>query len=301
MRELVNKIPKYSSVALGLMGVLALSVPPATAVNLGVSPTRFEINLNSNQTRTETIRVINLDSRPVELKVSVRSWVLNENNKVVTTPPSEQSLEQWIVYTPSRFTIPAGGAQTVRFAIRPRVQPQAGEHRAMVLLEEVPSANSNSQSKGVRIIGRLGVAVYAYVGNIKRSGVLNSVTVDTKPKAPWAIFDVSSEGNGYVRLNGQYAVWPAAQYPGVEVTKPIADVGKPTAKVPETILDAGVLPDTPVLPNNRRRILLPIKKTLPPGQYVLDIKGDLSGKSINQGIPFTVPQPKPQTRTQPKK
>jgi hypothetical protein len=290
VRALINYLPKYSSVALGLMGVLALSVPSATALNLGVSPSRFELKINSDKSRTETIRVLNLDSRPVELKVSVRSWVFSENNKVQTIPPSEQSLEQWIVLTPSRFTIPAGGAQTIRFAIRPRVQPQAGEHRAMVLLEEIPSGNS--KSKGVRVIGRLGVAVYAYVGDIKRSGVLNSVTVDTKPKATQAIFDVSSEGNGYVRFNGQYAIWPAAQYPGAEVTKPIADVGKPTAKIPENILEAGLLPDTPVLPNNRRRIQLPIKKTLPPGQYVLDIKGDLSGKSINQGIPFTVPKPK---------
>uniref|UniRef100_UPI0030DAE605 fimbrial biogenesis chaperone n=2 Tax=Anabaena sp. 4-3 TaxID=1811979 RepID=UPI0030DAE605 len=300
MRELINKLATSSSIVLGLMGTLALSIPPATALNVGVTPPRFEVKINNNKTRTQTIRVINQDSRPVEVQVSVRSFILNENNRVETLPPSEQSLEQWIVYTPARFTIPAGGSQTVRFAIRPRVQPQPGEHRAMLLIEEVPQANS--KSKGVRIIGRVGVAVYGYVGDVKRNGVLNSVSVDTKPKALRAIFDVSSQGNSSVRLNGQYSIWPAAQYPGAEATKPIGNLGKPNSKLPENLLAAGNLPDTPVLPDNRRQIVLPINKTLPPGNYVLDINGDLSGVAINQGIPFTVPtnnNVKPNNRTQP--
>lgn len=286
VKNLIQMLPKSRNIALGLIGVLALAMPPATALNIGVTPSRVELEINSNKTRSQSIRVLNPSSEPIEVKAVIRSWVMSEDNKLQEFSAGEQSLEQWIIFTPSKFTIPAGGAQTVRFAIRPKVQPKSGEHRAVIYFEEVPPGND--KSKGVRIVGRLGVVIYGYVGNIKRLGVLNSVTVDTKPKAVGAIFDISNQGNAYVRLTGQYAIWPAAQYPGAEATKPIANLGKPEAKVPANLLDAGLLPSSPVLPENRRQLRLPITKTLPPGNYVLDIKGDLSGVPIKKGIPFTV-------------
>ncbi|WP_341524938.1 fimbria/pilus periplasmic chaperone [Nostoc sp. UHCC 0302] len=280
-------LSKSRNIALGLMGVLALGMPPATALNIGVTPSRIEVEINSSKTRTQAIRVLNPSSEPIEVKAVVRSWVMNEDNKLQEVAPSEQSLEQWIVFTPARFKIPAGGAQTLRFAIRPKVQPRSGEHRAVIYFEEVPP--NNTQSKGVRIIGRLGVVIYGYVGKVKRVGVINSVTVDTKLKDLSAVFDISNQGNGYVRLNGQYAIWPAAKYPGAEATKPLANLGKPEAKIPKFVLDTGSLPSSPVLPENRRQLRLPITKKLPPGNYVLDINGDLSGVQINKGIPFTIP------------
>ncbi|WP_026734435.1 fimbrial biogenesis chaperone [Fischerella sp. PCC 9605] len=280
-------LQKPRNIALGLIGALVLGAPPANAINIAVSPSRFILEISSKKTRSQAVRVVNVDSQPVELKVYVKSWVLNEQNKLELVPSREQSLDQWIVYTPSRFTIPPGGSQTIRFAIRPRVQPQQGEHRAVLYIEEVPT--NNAQSKGVQVTGRLGVAIYGYVGDIKRVGLLNAINVDTKSDAVRASFDISSQGNGFVRLNGQYAVWPAAQYPGAEATKPIADLDKPTPKLPKEVVTAGFLPDTPVLPDTRRRILLPIIKKLPPGNYVLDINGELNGVAIQKGIPFTVP------------
>lgn len=280
-------LPKYTSIVLGLIGSLALGISPAKAINIGVSPPRFNIDISKNSTRSQSIRVLNFDSKPVELKVYVQSWVMNEKNQVEVIPPQEKSLEQWIVFTPSRFTIPPGGSQTIRFAIRPRVKPQSGEHRAVLYLEEI--AQNNSASKGVDVVGKVGVTIYGYVGDIKRVGVLNAVNVDTKKDKLNAVFDISSQGNASVRLNGQYAIWPAAQYPGAAATKPIANLGQPEAKISKPIADAGFLPTTPVLPDNRRQVLLPITKKLSPGNYVLDINGELNGVAIKKAIPFTVP------------
>ncbi|BAT51101.1 unknown protein [Nostoc sp. NIES-3756] len=282
---------KYTNIALGLLGALALGVSPATALNIGLSPSRIEMELN-NKTRSQSVRILNLSSKPVELKVSVGSWALNQDNKLQDVASSEQSLAQWIVFTPSRFKIPAGGAQTIRFAVRPRVQPKNGEHRAMLYLEEVrPGNQPQPKAKTVRLIFRAGVAIYGYVGEVKRVGVVNAVTVDTKTKTPNAVFDISNQGNAYVRLQGQYTIWPAAKYPGAKATSVVANVDKPGAKLPENILDTGSLPNTPVLPGDRRRILLPITKKLAPGNYVLDLNGDLNGVGIDKGIPFTVPTP----------
>jgi hypothetical protein len=302
MKFFIPFFQKSTGIVLGLVGSLALGIVPAKAINIGVAPPRFHIDISKNTTRSQSIRVLNFDSKPVELKVSVQSWVMNEQNQLQAVPSQEQSLEQWIVFTPSRFTVPPGGAQTIRFAIRPRVKPQSGEHRAVLYLEEV--AQKNPASKGVDIIGKLGVTIYGYVGDIKRIGVLNAVNVDTKKNNLNAVFDISSQGNASVRLNGQYAIWPAAKYPGAEATKPIANLDKPQAKITEPVADAGFLPTTPVLPASRRQVLLPITKKLSPGNYVLDINGELNGVAIKKGIPFTVPINAPlanniNTQTQP--
>jgi hypothetical protein len=288
VKNFIPTLSKYQSFALGLLGALALGISPAQAINIGINPQRIHLDISSNKTRSQSVRILNLDSKPIELKVYVQSWVMDDKNELQTIPPQEQSLEQWIVYTPSRFVIPPRGAQTIRFAVRPRVKPKSGEHRAVMFVEEIPSKDSTN-SKSTRIIARLGVPIYGYVGDIKRVGVLNSVNVDTKTDNLNAIFDISSQGNGYVRLNGQYSIWPADKYPGAEATKPIEGLGKPDTKIPENLVDAGLLPQAPVLPDSRRRLLLPIKKKLPPGKYVLDINGELNGVIIQKGVPFTVP------------
>ncbi|BAY69219.1 molecular chaperone [Anabaena sp. FACHB-709] len=293
-------LPKLKNITLGLMGALALGLQPANAVNLGVTPSKFHVDITSKKTSSQAIRILNFDTKPVELKVYVQSWTMTEQNKLQIIPAEEQSLEQWIVFTPSRFTIPPRGSQTVRFAVRPRVKPRSGEHRAILFVEEVPRRDSTAANKGVNLIGKLGIAIYGYTGDIKRVGVLNAVKVETKPKALNAVFDISSQGNGYVNMQGQYTIWPAAQYPGAEATQPIANIGKPETKIPEPVVHAGLLPSTPVLPDSRRQVLLPIKKDLPPGKYVLDIKGDLNGVAIKKGIPFTVPENNPVATNRPR-
>ncbi|MEA5505307.1 fimbria/pilus periplasmic chaperone [Halotia wernerae UHCC 0503] len=278
---------KTTALTLSLIGAFALGIPSANALNIGVSPARIELEIN-RKTRTQVIRVLNMSSEPVELKAYVQTWKMSEDNKLVQIPPPEESLEQWVIFTPSQFTVPARSAQTIRFAIRPRVQPKSGEHRAVIYFEEIPS--TNGKVKDLRSVGRIGVVLYGYVGDIKRVGVLNSITVDSKPNGATALFDVSSQGTGYVRLNGQYAIWPAAKYPGANATKPINDLEKPGKKLPENLLAAGSLPLLPVLPDTRRRLPLTIPKTLAPGKYVLDINGELNGIKIKQGIPFIIPE-----------
>ena len=276
---------KITGMALSLIGVLSLGMPNANALEVSVSPPRLEVEING-KTRSQSINIVNLSSEPVEMRASIGTWTMSEDNKVQEVESSEQSLDQWIVFTPSRFTIPPRHSQTVRFAIRPKVKPAAGEHRAMLYLEEIPSGKQDSE--GVTTVGRLGVVIYGYAGEIKRVGVLNSVNVEAKSDKVTAVFDVSSTGNAHVRMKGQYAIYRAANYPGASATKPV-NTNNSKAKLPDNVLDVGSLELPPVLPSNRRQLLLSISKKLPPGNYVLDLNGELSGTPIDKGIPFTVP------------
>ena len=196
-------------------------------------------------------------------------------------------LDRWIIFTPSKFIIPAGKTQTVRFAIRPKVKPKSGEHRAVIYFEE-EEISSKAQLNTIKAKATIGVVVYAYSGEIKRVGTVNSVNVDTKPNSIKAVFDVSNKGNAHIRMRGQYAIWHANKYPGAKATQFIKNVGNSKKKLPANIIRVGKIKVPPVLPNTNRQLLQTLTKKLPPGNYVLDINAELSGVPIDKGIPFTV-------------
>ncbi len=273
------------AIALSLIGLIGWGIPSVKALEMSVSPPRMELDINSRKGRSNTIKLTNFADKPVQIKAYVQSWTMDEKNEVKEIPSTQQSLDQWILFTPSKFTIPAKGTQTLRFAIRPKIQPTAGEHRAVIFFEEIPS---NNESETVGTKARIGVVVYAYAGEIKRVGNVNSVTVDTKSNAINAVFDVSNKGNAHIRMQGQYAIWQAAKYPGAKATQFIKDVGESNQKLPANVVRVGSLELPPVLPSKNRKLLQTLTGKLPPGNYVLDINAELSGTPIDKGIPFTV-------------
>ena len=102
-------------------------------------------------------------------------------------------------------------------------------------------------------------------------------------------------------MKGQYAIWSAASYPGAKKTQLLKKSGSDPVKLPKNILHAGRLNSSPVLADTRRQLVLPIQKKLPPGNYVLDINGDLSGVAVDKGIPFTIRATANNPKSQPKK
>ncbi|TFI54515.1 molecular chaperone [Mastigocladus laminosus UU774] len=297
---------KFWSSVLATVSAIGLVCNPVAAISIGVSPPRFELKLDQKKATTQIFKVVNRDSKPATFKIYLMGWTLDEKNQIKRVASSEQSLDQWIIVNPLQFTLAPGKTQTVRFAVRPRVKPQPGEHRAFIFVEEIASPEDTKKqggNAGVKVIGRFGVAVYGYVGDVQRVAKLNDILVNTKSNPITASFDISSQGTAYVRMNGQYTIWQATKYPGANATKVIAEIEKPKPKFPDGVVVGGSLPKKPVLPNTRRQVLLRLPDKLPPGKYVLDINGELNGVQIDQGIPFTVPQSTatiPQPKTQPR-
>lgn len=273
------------AIALSLIGLLTWQIPSVTALEISVSPPRVEVDMNSRKSRSNTIKLTNFADKPVQMRAFVKNWTMDEQNELKDIPSTEKSLDQWILFTPSKFTIPAGGTQTVRFSIRPKEKPSAGEHRAVIYFEELAS---NAESETVGTKATIGVVVYAYSGEIQRLGKINNVKVDTKPDGIKAIFDVSNQGNAHVRIRGQYAIYNAAKYPGAKATQFIKNVANSNKKLPPNVLGVGKITVPPVLPNTKRRLPQIVNAKLPPGNYVLDINAELSGEPIDKGIPFTV-------------
>ncbi len=254
-------------------------------ITIAVSPPKFELAIGESPVN-EALKVFNFGDEPAEIEVSVHHWSLDADNRVELLPPTEQSLDQWIVINPVRFAVPPGGSQTVRFSIRPKVRPEPGEHRAIVYLQQMPKVDP-AAARSMQVVGRLGVAVYGYAGEVERRGEIHRVRVEAEGPVPLALFDVSSRGSAHVRMRGHYTVWPAGLYPGADATGPVATNGA-EPDVPEGAIEVGYLPNLPVLPDSRRTLPLRIRRSLPPGNYVLDVEGELSGLPVSLGIPFAV-------------
>jgi len=258
--------------------------PPA---QIAVSPSRFDLRIGSKPT-TESIKLVNLGRDPVTIRVSTATWDLDEASRIRILEPDEQSLDRWLVINPLRFTIAPGKSQVVRFSIRPRVEPSPGEHRAMVYFDQqLPEKNDSL----LHIKFRLGVAIYGQVGETTRIGQLNSATVSTGANPVIARFDISSVGSAHVRMTGQYAIYPADLFSELDRRSLLATLKDDETPPPDFVLAAGALPSLPVLADTRREVRLRIGRELPPGRYVLDVLGELSGESIDMTLPFTINDP----------
>ena len=273
----------WSMVVCGLLAAAtfaqseAASPPP----QVGISPTRFEVPVGSSPT-TNSFRVTNLGEDPLEIRVSIANWEMDEENHVRIIAPTPQSLDQWIVVNPVHFTVPPRESQVVRFSIRPRVEPEPGEHRAMIYLDQV--LDEAPAGSGLRIKFQYGVTVYGYVGEPDRQGTVET-SVDAGTEAVEARFDIRSTGSAYVRLGGTWAVWSAADYQGASATAPVKGDAAGSTR---GLLTTGNLPALPVLGGTTRTQRFALHG-LPAGDYVLDVNGELSGTPIDEGIPFSVP------------
>jgi hypothetical protein len=245
-------------IGLSVIAAARAAAPPA---QIAVSPSKFEMAIGPRPS-TESITLMNLSEQDVEIDVAVANWTLDEANQIELVPPDEQSLDQWMVINPLHFTIPGHGSQTVRFSVRPRVAPEPGEHRAMIYFNQVLPEQSEHV---VRVRFSVGVAVYGLVGQVVRRGTLHEVDVVDSTNPLVARLDVSSEGSAHVRMAGQYAIYPADVYPGVEATTWDPAVGPNEIEVPELAISVGALPSRPVLPQTRREVLLQTRGDLPPG------------------------------------
>jgi len=268
------------------MAVGVASAADPSIITIGASPSRFELELG-NRPVNEALKIFNYGNEPARIQVSVNSWTLDERNEVQVTPPTEQSLDQWMIISPMAFEVPPGSFQTVRFSIRPRVQPLAGEHRAMIYLQQQP-VEGVVEGKTIDVIGRVGVAVYAYVGDVERVGQLHDVQIQRDGELQLASFDISSIGTAHVRMSGQYTIWPAELYAAADPDAESLEATGNDLVFPEGALAVGWLPPSPVLPDARRHLPLHFGQDLPAGQYVFDVRGALGGEPVRMGIPFSI-------------
>ena len=252
------------------------ALPPA---QVAVSPPRVEVDLDAGRS-TEAIHIINLSDNETRISVSVVHLDLDEHNKVRDLAPTEQSLDQWIVINPLKFTIPAGEQQTIRFAVRPRVEPEAGEHRAMIYFEQEPGS-ADSDEGAVSIRYRLGVAVYGLSGHIDRRGRIVAIRHTGSGDNHYLDIDTISEGNTSVRLTGQYGIWQATDFPGEEAAAALLDSLPASTDI---VGGVGALPELPILPGTQRTVRIRLPELSSTAAHVVYVTGEFAGRSFSKQL-----------------
>jgi len=273
--------------------MLMLTLPAAAqgerlSGQIALSPQNFIIDLDKGM-RVHAYRLINQGSLPVRIAVDLQSFELDEANQVVAVAPDETSLENWIVVNPLEIEIPPGDSQVVRFSIRPAIPLPPGEHRTLMVFEQIPDPAAMQpkpdDEQGTLTFMtqfRIQSAIYATVGPIERSGRVE----DLRLEADSLWLQVQATGNGHVRLSGDFAVWPdtteghtAAAAWRARLNQPLAE--REALDDPATDLRQGRLAAVPVMPGTTRWLRLPLTgEPLAPGRYFIELVGKIGEQSI---------------------
>lgn len=267
---------------------LLLMIAQSVYAQIGISPQTFDVSLSEAQ-KSHSFRLFNLGKEPVEIQVSVANWLMNETNQLTVVDSTLQSLDQWMIINPLHFTIPAGQSQAIRFAIRPAIELDPGEHRAVVYFDEVLEPDPSPDRANLRSRFRIGAAVYGQVGDVTRVGEFLGARFDQNN----AYIKIVNTGSANVRMKGQWSLWRQDQYPGIDAVSDIQKNQEEESLLPG-MLAMGVLPTTPVLPGDTREILIPLNELDPLSigdQVILVIRGKLGEVNLHEAIPTSIPEP----------
>jgi hypothetical protein len=205
-------------------------------------------------------------------------------------PSTDTSLDQWVVVNPIEFTIPPGDSQAVRFSIRPAVDLAPGEHRAMLVFDEIlqPAAAQESSGAGAQTALRarfqFRTAIYCQVGAVARHAELAAVKIDARQMH----LQLRATGSANARLDGEYLVWKQSTYPGLDKVSLLGNTGDDNFKLPEGMVAAGRLPGYPVLPGTVRDYAVDLGDPLGRGSYVAVLLGRSGDDPLRREVRFDV-------------
>ncbi|MFN3944105.1 MAG: molecular chaperone [Allosphingosinicella sp.] len=168
---------------------------PAAAGTLQVDPIRLDI---SQQRRTASVVVRNMEQVPVTIRAYPLAWAQESGEDVYTDTAA-------VIVSPPVFTIPGGGSQTVRVALR---GAPAGPAAYRLMIEEVPEANPGV---GIQVALRLNLPLYS---SLPPGGMADIVwSARRAADGAWQV-EAANRGSGWVRIEAdQAAAATGIRYP----------------------------------------------------------------------------------------
>ena len=131
-----------------LASAAALWLPPASAGSFGISPLRLEL---AGQARTAVLTVRNDEDAPALIQAETLTWTQDDGQEKLD-PTAD------LLVSPSVFTLPPGGTQLVRVALRSSPDPTR-ELSYRVILQEVPP-EASPDFTGLRVALRLSIPLF---------------------------------------------------------------------------------------------------------------------------------------------
>lgn len=189
------------SFALALL--LAAAAPTALAGSFGVTPTRLQLTPDR---RTGVVTLQNNAAEAVTVQVQTFAWP-----RTVATPDLEPTRE--LLALPAVFSLPPGGKQIIRVALRTAPTGNA-EAAYRLLITEVPGT-PNGAGEGVRFALRLSLPVFMTPGGAAPDVTWSTSAAGTKP-----VLQLANRGNAHLQVQRIVVRVPGREEPIQVIEEP---------------------------------------------------------------------------------
>lgn len=244
--------------ALPALLMLVALAPAARAQGFAayISPPRFEIQTQAGESLREVVEIQHVGREKGSYRLYTNDWTMTPDNGVTFTDAlAPDSCRPWVAIERRELTLEPGARYRYRFQIEVPPGTAPRECRFALMVEGLNPAEVKG-ALNFPVGGRIGVIVYARIGNAKPNLVIAGQQVTATNGQPTATLDIQNTGNATGRLEG---FLDATDANGQTVELSPADL--------------------PILPGDTRRIALnPVaEEGKPPPQLrlPLQVKGQL--------------------------
>lgn len=206
-RAHLTSLLRPSSRTLLVVGCASLlACAPAIALAQGfaayITPPRFEVQATPGQPLRQVLEIQHAGQQKGNFRIYTSDWTLQPDNSVTFSDElAADSCRPWVAIERRELVIEPGARYRYRFEITPPPGTPARECRFAIMVEGLDKARAQG-NLDIPVGGRIGVIVYAAIGNAAPQLNIVATRVATLNGKPTAVVDVRNSGNAHGRLEG---------------------------------------------------------------------------------------------------
>jgi hypothetical protein len=191
------------SVLLCVLGLGLSCLAQAQGFAAQVSPPRFELVTKPGRTLRGVFEVSNRSTAPAHYRMHTADWSLSADFSVSFQDELQPgSCRPWVAIERPEVVVPGGGTLRYRFEVNVPADAPAGECRFAVLIEGAEPSIAQSAGLDLPVTGRIGVIVYATIGNGAPELEVLGPKIETLNGQTVPTLLVRNSGNAHGRISG---------------------------------------------------------------------------------------------------
>lgn len=240
-----------------LVGFFALTAEAALALNVSISPPRWEITVEPGGIVEGSFEVTGAADRDLRVKIYFQDWRFNHRGEVeFLSGTGPRSVVSWLQIEPTEMLIPAGEKRVFRIFGTVPPETAGGDYWSGFFVETVPEVPQ--RGSGMVVTGRVGGGIFLTVlGEAKKAGRIKDFTVTWENGLSGRVLFVNA-GDTQLHPSGRVEVRDSR--------------GKTVKRIS--------LPETTVLPGGEREMVFAETMALPAGDYVVLAILDYGGEKL---------------------
>jgi hypothetical protein len=196
------KLSFWAFIAMSLASASLCSEAGAQGFTAAVSPPRFELGVKPGERTRQVMEITNPNNRSTRFRIKTADWVLDADGGLTFFDELQPgSCRPWIAIEAREITVGPSGKYRFRFEIDVPDTAPSGECR-FVMLVEGDDQTVQAGSVSFPVSGRIGVIVYASVGEAAPRLDLIGTRTRTINGAIVPVVDIRNSGNAHGRISG---------------------------------------------------------------------------------------------------